>query len=229
MGMTFSHIGNRYKSLSLSIPANTTDYSVCANNPDIFPDWNENWDERDYWTICVIKNFTSKRFNPIMQIKFHDTTYDDIPITKDDIPAIFEPFVFRDVYITNPDETYSLSFDITFFNNRTITPPPYKPENLEAIETTSDYVIIEFQDTSLKNASFDEDYFRIERSETSENEGFTQIATVTGTSLRFQNRTEKLSYTDNSISIGTTYWYRVRAYNDAGGNSPYSNTIEVNI
>lgn len=229
MSMTFSYLGNRYKALNLTIPSGTTDYSVMAENPDTFPDWNENWDERDYWTICVIKNLTSEGYNAQINIKFHDSTYDSIPLTKNDIPAVFEPFVYRDVYISNPDDTYSVSFDISFYNNRTITPPPYKPENLEAIEVESSYVLLQFNDPTLKNDSFDEKYFRIERSSTSSTEGFSQIDTTTGTSLRFQNQYETIQYTDNTVSSTTTYWYRVRSYNDAGGNSPYSNVIEVSV
>lgn len=228
MGMTFSYLGNRYKSLNLTIPANTTDYSICANNTDTFPDWNENWDERDFWTICVIKNLTNDDSGAEMDIKFHDTTYSPIHITKDDIPAVFEPFVFRDVYITNNSDL-DIYFDITFFNNRTITPPPYKPENLQLVEKDTSYVIISFDDTSLNNDSFDEKYFRVERSSTSSSEGFTQIATTQGSSLYYQNKTETIEYTDDTVSSGTIYWYRVRAYNDAGGNSPYSNVVEVNV
>lgn len=227
--MTFSYLGNRYKALQLTIPPLTTDYSICQNNPDIFPDWNENWDERDFWTICVIKNLRSVKLGAEISIKFHDTTYDSIPITKDDVPAIFEPFVFRDVYITNTDEFENVELDISFYNNRTIDPPPYKPENLELVESDVSYITIQFDDTTLKNDSFDEKYFRIERSTTSSTEGFTQIDTVKQTSLRFQNQYEKLSYTDNSVSTGNTYWYRVRAYNDRGGNSAYSGVLEVVI
>jgi hypothetical protein len=227
--MTFSYLGNRYKSLDLTLSPGTTDYSVCANNPDTFPDWNENWDERDYWTICVIKNLRSEGLNVELDVKFHDTSYDSITISKDDVPAIFEPFVFRDVFITNLDSDYSVSFDITFFNNRTITPPPYKPENLEAIEVESSYVTLQFNDPTLKNDSFDEKYFRIERSSTSSTEGFSQIDTATGTSLRFQNQYETIQYTDNTVSSGITYWYKVRSYNDDGGNSPYSNVVEVSV
>ena len=55
--------------------------------------------------------------------------------------------------------------------------------------------------------------FKIERS-TSSGSGFSQIATV-GANI--------LTYTAGSLTSGTTYYFRVRAYN-AAGNSGYSNT-----
>ncbi len=55
--------------------------------------------------------------------------------------------------------------------------------------------------------------FKIERS-TSSGSGFAQIATV-GANI--------LTYTSGSLTSGTTYYFRVRAYN-AAGNSGYSNT-----
>lgn len=229
MSITFNHLGNRYKSLNITLPPNTSDYSLMENNSDTFPDWNENWDERDYWNICVIKNLVSDGHGAELGVKFHDITYNDIPITKDDVPAIFEPFVFRDIYLSNPDTIYEISFDITVFNNRTITPPPYKPENLKVIDSTTSYITLQFEDISLKNDNFDEKYFRVERSITSSSEGFTQIDTIKGTSLRFQNQLETLQYTDEGVSTGNTYWYRVRAYNEEGGNSPYSNVVEITV
>jgi fibronectin type 3 domain-containing protein len=62
----------------------------------------------------------------------------------------------------------------------------------------------------------DETGFKIERSTTA-GSGFVEIAQVTA------NIT---SYTDNNLTIGATYFYRVRAYN-AAGNSAYSNEASV--
>jgi hypothetical protein len=228
MGMTFNFLGNRYKSVSIIVPAGTNNYSVMENNSDTFTDWNENWDDRDYWTIGVIKDIEADTTEePSLLVKFHSEEYENILLKESNTPAIFEPFVFRDIFITN-ENLYDVNVNIIVFNNRTINPPPYKPENLIEYEIGSSYVKIQFTDPTVKNESFNEKYFRIERSTVSPTTGFSQIGTATSSSLRFQNENEKIIYTDDTTTIGNTYWYRVRSYNEEGGNSPYSNVIEVN-
>jgi fibronectin type 3 domain-containing protein len=58
--------------------------------------------------------------------------------------------------------------------------------------------------------------YKIERCQGSGCSGFAQIAVTTST-----------SYPDTTLSSGVTYQYRVRAYDGAGNNSGYSNTVAV--
>jgi YD repeat-containing protein len=60
--------------------------------------------------------------------------------------------------------------------------------------------------------------YKIERCQGSGCTSFTQITTTSGA-----------SYSDTSLSQGSTYTYRVRAYDAAGNNSGYSNTAAVTL
>lgn len=82
-----------------------------------------------------------------------------------------------------------------------ITDPPYKTVHLT------------WQDNSTGETGFS-----IERSSTSETEGFSEVDAVA------ENATE---YEDEVLP--GTYWYRVRAHDDAGGYSGYSNVAEVTV
>ena len=87
-------------------------------------------------------------------------------------------------------------------------PPPDAPSNLNATAVSDVRIDLSWQD----NAS-DEDGFKIER-KTGLSGTWSQIATVGANTTGYQN---------TGLSPGTTYYYRVRAYN-SGGNSSYSNT-----
>lgn len=85
---------------------------------------------------------------------------------------------------------------------------PQAPSGLTVSETTVNSITISWTDNSNN-----EQGFRIERRTGSGN--YEQIATV-GANVK--------TYKNTGLSQGTTYRYRVRAYN-ASGNSPYSNEV----
>ncbi|MDZ7268026.1 MAG: discoidin domain-containing protein [candidate division KSB1 bacterium] len=85
--------------------------------------------------------------------------------------------------------------------------PPAAPSNLTATVVSGSQV-----DLSWTDNSNNEDGFKIER-KTGASGTYAEIATV-GANVT--------SYPDTGLAGGTTYYYRVRAYN-AGGNSAYSN------
>lgn len=91
--------------------------------------------------------------------------------------------------------------------------PPAEPSNLNAYPTAWDEIKLMWQDNSDN-----EDGFKIERKTNSSE--YSQIGT-TG-----QNGTV---YNDNTVSAGVMYYYRVRAYNVYGGNSPYSTPDDAQV
>ncbi len=84
--------------------------------------------------------------------------------------------------------------------------PPDAPSDLVANAVACDQINLTWQDNSDN-----EDGFSVERSEDGVN--FSEIDTV---------GPDVTSYSDTTVAESTTYWYRVRAYNEYG-NSDYSN------
>ncbi len=85
------------------------------------------------------------------------------------------------------------------------------PSNLTATAVSSTRIDLNWQDNSD-----DEKGFKIERRQ-GQTGDFSQIAKVGA---------DKTNYSDKGLSAGTTYYYRVKAYN-AQGNSDYSNTAQA--
>ncbi|MBI3961851.1 MAG: fibronectin type III domain-containing protein, partial [Deinococcus sp.] len=89
--------------------------------------------------------------------------------------------------------------------------PPLPPANLAATAVSGSQINLSWQD----NAS-DEGGFKLER-RTDAASGWVQMGTVGG---------NVTSYQDTGLVAGTTYFYRVRAYN-AQGDSTYSNEAQA--
>lgn len=209
--------GNYYVSITLSLNPQTYDYHLNSEYPHLFPDWNDDWFDRKYFTVCTIKNLN----NPI-SIKFHDTSFTSIPITIEDIPAIIEPFNFRDVFLSN-DKLEHANFDITLWNGQGIEAPPPKPTDLSLALNDSGDVVLTFMDNSV-----DEKLFVIERSSTSATEGFVIVKEFFPNGIKQTLRNSReLSYTDTTTISTTQYWYRVRSRRTSGFASPHSNISNI--
>ncbi len=89
---------------------------------------------------------------------------------------------------------------------------PAAPSNLATDSVSKNGVALTWSDNSNNESGF-----RIERS--SGGSAYSEIATV---------GTDSESFTDSAVTEGTTYNYRVRAYNSFG-NSAYSNLLAVTI
>ncbi|MDD5532826.1 MAG: fibronectin type III domain-containing protein, partial [Syntrophales bacterium] len=87
------------------------------------------------------------------------------------------------------------------------------PSNLVAAQLSSTSAKLTWKDNSTGETSF-----KVERSTSSSEYSFAQIATVGA------NQT---SFTNTGLTPGTKYYYRVRAYEAVAGNSAYSNIANV--
>ncbi len=115
----------------------------------------------------------------------------------------------------------NIGADIPVLNNRTAcavsgqqlscgTALPTAPSALAATTVSTTQINLAWTDNSTNETGF-----RVERS--TDNVTFTEIGTTAANVTTFNSTT---------LTSGTTYYYRVRAYN-AGGNSAYSNTASA--
>ncbi|WP_082396047.1 fibronectin type III domain-containing protein [Olleya sp. ITB9] len=88
---------------------------------------------------------------------------------------------------------------------------PLAPSNLEGVSNTTNSISINWVDNADNESGYS-----IERS-LNENSNYQEISTV---------NTDVTSYQDENLNPNTTYFYRVRAYNDVGF-SEYSNVLEL--
>ncbi len=108
-------------------------------------------------------------------------------------------------------QAYNASSSSSYSNTASATTVICAPSGLSATTASASQINLTWQDNSSN-----EDGFKIERS-LSGTEGWTQIITV-GTNVT--------SSPSTGLICGTTYYYRVRAYN-AGGYSSYSNNASA--
>jgi len=135
-----------------------------------------------------------------------------------DVGTDSEPFFFFvEEYYYDQGEVYSTLYQGGYFNftfdlikNPQSSTPPEAPTNLYADAPACDQM-----DLSWTDNSDNEDGFEIERSFDGSN--FNLLHTV-GANVN--------TYNDTGLAEETQYWYRVRAYNDAG-DSDYSNTASA--
>jgi uncharacterized repeat protein (TIGR02543 family) len=95
------------------------------------------------------------------------------------------------------------------------TTPPTTPGSLSASAVSSSQINLSWSASTDSGGSGLAGY-KIERCTGSGCTSFSQIATTTST-----------SYSNTGLSASTTYTYRVRAYDNAGNNSGYSNTASA--
>src|SRR5207244_2267828 len=110
---------------------------------------------------------------------------------------------------------YNTGGDSAYSNTASATTPPSAP-NAPNNQTASAYRSTQSDQASADHYTKD-DGLKIERCQGVGCTNFSQIATV-GANVT--------SYSNTGLPAGTTYLYRVRAYN-TGGDSAYSNTASA--
>jgi fibronectin type 3 domain-containing protein len=160
--------------------------------------WTDNSGNEDGFKIERAPG-TSSSFSEIETVGANVTTFSDTGL------GAGLTFTYRvRAYNAGGNSAYSNTIAGT---TGTVSPSP--PSNLVLSSSTTTQIVIGWTDNSSN-----EDGFKIERAPGTTSV-FTQIATVGA---------DVTTYTNIGLAAGTTFTYRVRAFN-AGGNSPFSNTI----
>jgi transcriptional regulator CtsR len=160
-------------------------------------DWNASSGATDYGLqVATTSSFTTLLVN---ETGITNLYYDIAPATLNWNTTYYWRVNARNSYGTSSWSSYG-------YFQTAAGPTPNAPSNLVATPISSSRIDLTWQDNSSNETGFE-----IERKTGSAS--YSQIATVNANAT---------SYNDTFLSAGTTYYYRVRAYN-AAGNSDYSN------
>jgi len=183
----------------LNAPAAPTGLSGLVSGLNVMLSWTDNSGNEDGY-IIERSLYGSKVFEQIASISSNSNSYGDTNL------ASGTQYEYRIKAFNNGgNSAYSNTISATTMN------APNPPTDLAGTAVTESRIDISWTDNSLN-----ETMFKVERSD---NAGVTwaQIATTAA---------DEASYKDYTVTTGTTYSYRVRAYNVIG-NSSYSNTISL--
>src|SRR5207244_871517 len=205
---------------TISTPAPTPTYpasptnlrAVAASSSQINLSWTDNSNNETGFKIE--RSSDGKTFTQISTVNVNVTTYPDSGL------AASTKYYYRILaYSDGGNSAYSNTAQATTTTptpsptptpTPTPTPPPSAPTNLAAIAGSPTQLNLSCADNSSNEIGFN-----VERS--ADGTTFTQVATV-GANVA--------SYSDSGLTSGSTYFYRVSAYNSAGS-SAYSNTVSV--
>lgn len=185
------------RSVIPTAPSNLT--AAATSTSEIMLDWQDNSDDENGFKIERSLNGVS--FSEIDEVGQNVTSYFDQGLDRN-TTYYYRVRAFKVAGSKNKYSDYSNTASDTTFNEI-----PAAPTNLETIvysTSTGTWVQVYWQD----NAD-NEDGFKVERGLNGID--FDQIATTTYS-----------YYADWDVEAGQTYYYRARAYNEAG-NSEYSN------
>ncbi len=168
-----------------------------------FPDW---WDNAASGSVYVNAPGTSvEGGHAVLLIGWDDAK--GAYLCKNSWGATGGPQGDGTFWIAYSGHYNNLSFGMSNFGLISLLPPPNAPTGLTATAISQHQINLAWTDASSNEAGF-----KIERAPFAPG-SWTQIATV-GANVT--------TYPNTSLASGTTYYYRVRAYN-ASGDSAYSN------
>jgi hypothetical protein len=181
----------------LTAPNEPEDLEATAiSSSEIDLSWSDNSDNEDGFKIE--RKTAGGTYSQIATVAADTKTYQDIGLNPE------ETYYYRvKAFNSAGNSAYSNEAHATTFTEQTA---PNEPEDLEATAASSSEI-----DLSWSDNSDNEDGFKIERKTAGGT--YSQIATV-GTGVT--------TYSDTGLNAGTTYYYRVRAFNGQGM-SVYSN------
>ncbi len=188
---------------TVTLPAAPSALSAtAASSTQINLAWTDNSNNEDGFRIERCQNAGCSTFTEIATVGTNVVSYQNTGLTAG------TTYQYRvRAYNTAGNSGYSNTASAT-----TTVTLPAAPSALSATAASSTQINLAWTDNSNN-----EDGFRIERCQNAGCSTFTEIATV-GTNV--------VSYQNTGLTAGTTYQYRVRAYNTAG-NSGYSNTASA--
>ena len=197
-----SAYSNTASATTITLPAAPSALSAtAASSTQINLAWTDNSNNEDGFRIERCQGAGCSNFTEIATVGANVVSYQNTGLTAG------TTYQYRvRAYNGGGNSAYSNTASAT-----TITLPA-APSALSATAASSTQINLAWTDNSNN-----EDGFRIERCQNAGCSTFTEIATV-GTNV--------VSYQNTGLTTGTTYQYRVRAYN-GGGNSAYSNTASA--
>lgn len=200
-GGNSNYTGESQSLTLLNSPSNLTSTNVTANSLVI--SWSDNSNAETGYQIE--RSLTpGNGFSSIITLGQNTFTY----MNQDLSPGTNYYYRIKAIGGSTTSSLYSDQLAVS-----TIMSPPASPSNLQVVSSTSSYVNLTWTDGSDNETGFD-----IERSETQAS-GYSVIGSVN------QNT---ISYSDQTILPGATYYYKVRAKND-GGFSDYTTIVAAII
>ncbi|MFC1531347.1 fibronectin type III domain-containing protein, partial [Gemmatimonadota bacterium] len=168
--------------------------------------WTDNWDNESGFEIERCEGNECSGFTLVGEVGTNVTSYTDIGLTSDTEYC----YRVRGVRRRGKKSTQTEYSNVDCGTTSVSPPDPSMdpPTGLSATSSTSTSADLSWTDNS------DEEEFEIERCEDTGCENFVKITTVAA---------DATSYTDNSLTAGTLYCYRVRGI-VGGSPTGYSNT-----
>lgn len=174
---------------------------TAASSTQINIRWTDNATNEEAFKIERCTGHDCTDFSQIATVGANVTSYSNTGL------AASTTYIYRvRAYNSVGDSTYS---NTDYATTPEAPVPPLAPTNLAAVAAPKTRINLSWNDNSINESGF-----KIERCTGLSCTNFSQIATVgTGTTR----------YTNAGLRKGTSYTYRVKAYN-TGGDSDYSNT-----